>query len=183
MRLLAHPATPHGPVRNIEVHAERSADGLLRLSWRLDADLSGLRVPEAVRPARVDGLWHHTCFEIFIARPGSPAYCELNFSPSGEWAAYSFAGYRSGMAPLELASVPGVQWRRTAGHLELDVVLNLDKVASGAGAEPLRLALSAIIEQQSGAVTCWALRHGEGPPDFHHPGAFVLELATRGPDV
>ena len=96
MHLLAHPAASRGPVQNFEVHAECSADGLLRLAWRLDADLSQLRVPSAAAPVRADDLWRHTCFEAFIAEPRSAAYCELNFSPSGEWAAYRFAGYRTG---------------------------------------------------------------------------------------
>ena len=32
---------------------------------------SSLRVPAAAPPARADGLWRHTCFEAFIAAPGS----------------------------------------------------------------------------------------------------------------
>ena len=51
MQLHLHPCAPPGPVRGIEAHARRSADGLLQLSWRLDADLSRLRLPPAAAPA------------------------------------------------------------------------------------------------------------------------------------
>jgi hypothetical protein len=36
---------------------------------------------------------------------------------------------------------------------------------------------SAIIEEEDGTKSYWALAHPrEGPPDFHHPSCFVLEL-------
>ena len=38
----------------------------------------------------------------------SPGYYELNFSPSGEWAAYRFSAYRTGMTP--------VRWRRCSAQ-------------------------------------------------------------------
>ncbi len=50
------------------------------------------------------------------------------------------------------------------------------------GAEPseprvaLALGLSVVIEEESGALSYWALRHAPGKPDFHHASAFALEL-------
>ena len=70
MRLHAHGEGAGGAVRGIDVHAEIGGDGLLHLSWRLDAELSKLRVPAPAIPSRADGLWRHTCFEAFIARRG-----------------------------------------------------------------------------------------------------------------
>lgn len=193
MQLLAHPAAPRGPVRSIEARAERGPGGALRLAWRMDADLGQLRIPAAATPARVDGLWRQTCFEAFIARAPSPAYVELNFSPSGAWAAYGFSGYRAGMTPLALAQAPRAAWRQAEGALELDVVLPLDElfrktVGRNAsqpqdGAGPLRLALAAVTEERSGALGYWALRHPAGKPDFHHAEAFALELASVGSGV
>jgi len=40
----------------------------------------------------------------------------------------------------------------------------------------LSLALSAIVEDDSGKLSYWALRHPPGEPDFHHPDAFALEI-------
>jgi hypothetical protein len=37
------------------------------------------------------------------------------------------------------------------------------------------LGLSAVIEENDGAVSYWALKHSLGPPDFHDASAFILE--------
>jgi len=38
------------------------------------------------------------------------------------------------------------------------------------------LAVSAVVEDRDGVLSYWALRHPPGEPDFHHPGAFTLQL-------
>jgi hypothetical protein len=53
--------------------------------------------------------------------------------------------------------------------LELDAVI---AVAAGR----LAIGLSAVIEEQDGRLSYWALRHPPGKPDFHYPEAFALEL-------
>ncbi len=40
----------------------------------------------------------------------------------------------------------------------------------------LKLALSAVVEDDSGTLSYWALKHAPGKPDFHHSDGFVLEL-------
>jgi len=41
----------------------------------------------------------------------------------------------------------------------------------------LKVNLAAVIEEADGAKSYWAHAHPpEGPPDFHHPDCFVLEL-------
>jgi hypothetical protein len=177
MRLLAHPESPRGPVRNVEAHADYGADEWLRLSWRLDADLTQLSLPPASAPARGDGLWRHTCFEAFISGTASPAYWEFNFSPSGQWAAYGFTGYRAGRIALDPATAPRIMWRRAVGHVELAAAVRLDEFMTGPGQGPLRLGLAAVIEEQSGAISYWALRHPQDKPDFHHPEGFTFALA------
>jgi hypothetical protein len=176
MQLLVHPVTPQGPVREFDVDADRPGGRTLCLSYRLAGDLSQLRLPASVPAARADDLWHHTCFEAFIAPSGSPGYSEFNFSPSGQWAAYSFVGYRTGRRPLDLPAAPAATWRHTDGRLELAVEIPLEGLFAGACDGALRLALSAVIEEQSGTIAHWALRHPENKPDFHHPDGFVLEL-------
>ena len=39
-----------------------------------------------------------------------------------------------------------------------------------------RIGLSAVIEEEDGTISYWALRHAPGKPDFHHPDAFAMEL-------
>ena len=74
----------------------------LAVSWRLAGDLSTVALPApAPRPARLDGLWRGTCFELFLGLAGEPAYREFNLSPSGDWNAYRFdAPRQGGRAPI-----------------------------------------------------------------------------------
>jgi hypothetical protein len=181
MELVPHPAEARGPVRRLGATAER-AGGALDLVWRLTGDLARIRVPAApgapVSPSarRADGLWRHTCFEAFVAVRGQAGYCELNFAPSGGWAAYRFDGYRAGMRALALATPPQGEWRVGADELAFRVALPLAALGAPVGAS-LELALAAVVEAQSGTITHWALRHPPGPPDFHHRDAFACELA------
>ncbi len=145
----------------------------MNIAWRLSGDVSRLLIPAAADVARADGLWRHTCFEAFAAGSDWPGYREFNFSPSGAWAAYAFAGYRAGMAPLMLDQPPAARWRQSVDELVLDAELPLAGPGRG---EPLRGAHAARNEDQSGALSYWALRHADGLPDFHHPESFTLEL-------
>jgi hypothetical protein len=181
MLLLAHPTTPCDAVRGFSADVVRGAGGAVRLEWRLDADLPQLRLPAAATVARADGLWRHTCFEAFLARLGSPTYCELNFSPSGEWAVYRFDGYRTGMRRAD-ARPPLACWRRGPRRLQLEVELGIGEALGLAAGDTLRVALAAVIEESSGTMSYWALRHPAGPPDFHHADGFVMELPPNASD-
>lgn len=181
MRLLPHPTTPAGPVVTIDVTATRQPGDTLHLYYRLDADLAQLRLPMSRAPARADNLWQRTCFEVFISTPGSAGYAELNFSPSGEWAAYTFTSRRVGMRPAPLKSTPRAAWHRTDRRLDLQVEVNLDGLLPAPGDTGLRLAVAAVVEEESGTISYWALRHPAEQPDFHHADGFVLELPRNDP--
>lgn len=176
MRLLAHPASPCGPVRRLDADAVLDREGRIHLSFRLDAPLAALRLPPAMTPVRRDELWRHTCFEAFCRLPGAPGYCELNFAPSGAWAAYRFAGYRAGMTPIGLSAGPSAQWRRAEAALELDVTVAVSELFPAASRTTLQIGLAAIIEDAAGGIGYWALRHPPGQADFHHLAGFALAL-------
>lgn len=170
--LVCHLSTPCPFVQAIKVQVRVLRDGGAALTYVLSGDLGRLRTPPPGQPVRSDGLWRHTCFELFLGAAGSPAYREFNFAPSGGWAAYAFTGYRQGMAALPLAA-PEISVRSLAGCLELDVVLPPDALPPGPGR---RLGLSAVLEADNGTLSYWALAHPPGRPDFHHTDAFALEL-------
>lgn len=175
--LTPHPETSSEAVHGIEVRVswlQTGQDGALVLTYTLTGDCAKLRIPPPRSPARVDGLWRHTCFEAFIAIPGDSAYRECNFSPSGEWAGYRFRGYRNRVTLVEEDPAPQLAMRGTEQSLELDVRVLLSPPFT---IQPLRLALSAVIEDRLGVLSYWALRHPPGKPDFHHAEAFVLEIA------
>ena len=87
VEIVCHPATPTPVVHRIDVAVGTMPDGALRLRYFLDGEIERIALPRRVASRRADRLWQHTCFEAFIARRDARAYCELNFSPSGEWAA------------------------------------------------------------------------------------------------
>jgi hypothetical protein len=136
-------------------------------------DMRGLKLPLPVGPVRAHELWRHTCFELFLRAGGGTDYCEFNFSPSLEWAAYRFEDYRHGMQPLEIPA-PRIEIRQDADTFELQAGLNLTSVADA----DWRLGLSAVIEETNGDISYFALAHAPGKPDFHHAQAFALPLAN-----
>jgi hypothetical protein len=174
--LLAHPDAPGESVWSIGVEAELTAGVSLVCRYSLHGDMAHVRVPAIGAGRRSDGLWKHTCFEAFVAIDDVPGYFEFNFSPALDWAAYRFDYYRAGMAAATLAQAPGLQVRRTGGALDLSATLHFAGVAALARARVLRVALAAVVEEDAGRCSYWALRHAPGNPDFHHPDGFVLEL-------
>lgn len=180
--LLAHPDFPSQGVRHIAARAELVAPEALRLQYRLEADPLRVRLPAPVADAgRTDKLWAHTCFEAFVRLADSPGYLELNFSPSGQWAAYRFDSYRQGMLPA-LDAAPRLRLRRSGEGLELVAEVQLGgnvpspEPRPQASGQRLRIALSTVVEDREGRLSYWALRHPPGRPDFHHPESFALEL-------
>jgi hypothetical protein len=153
------------------------------------ADLEALVIPaagEASHRRRRDGLWNHTCFEVFVAAADRSSYLELNLSPSGDWNAYAFERYRVGGNPVEgvsppllgaerSSSGPSFAWhgslrgdserRPSAG--ELHELLNAPSLLMGA---------TAVLEYTSGARAHWALVHAGTKPDFHLRESFLLAL-------
>ena len=93
-------------VTRIDVEAVRLPSGTLELRYRTTGIISDLHIPPRADPARADELWRHTCFEAFIRGPQGAAYYELNFSPSTEWAAYRFSGYRDHDASVRIPFSP-----------------------------------------------------------------------------
>jgi hypothetical protein len=167
--LTCHSDTPSAAVRGIRARVSRRRADVLAVSYAIDCELARLLVPAARAPRFAEGLWQHTCCELFVAGKGERSYREFNFSPSGEWAAYAFTGYRQGRAMRDEALNPGIAVHRSARGLCLDA-----SVPCARG--KLQLGLCAVIEEKSGALSYWALGHVAGKPDFHHPDAFALEL-------
>ena len=172
LTLTCHPQTPSRSIREIDVVVREAKSGSLMLSFSLVGELSALRIPEPRSPRRADRLWQHTCFEAFVMAGEGPGYREFNFSPSGEWAVYDFRGYRDG-GVLENELTPGIVVHKTVDRLELRAEIGQDLLPQG---RPLRLGLSAVVEDAAGIFSYWALRHPAGKPDFHHTDAFAMQL-------
>ena len=144
----------------------------MQLLYRISGDVSSLKIPECAKPEKRDELWRHTCFELFFTLANA-GYCEFNFSPSLQWAAYRFKSYREAMADLELASSPRIQVETSPGVLTLDVLIDMQELLPSEADGEQQMALAAVVEHRDGDVSHWALAHTAGKPDFHHPDGFV----------
>jgi hypothetical protein len=172
LTLACHLETPSQAIQGIDAVVSTAPGHNLTLAFALEGDISGLRIPEPRSSRRASDLWRHTCFEVFVMREDGPGYREFHFSPSGEWAVYAFRDYRDG-GELDIELAPGIVVRRTLNRLELDAEICQDFLPPG---RPLRLGLSAVVEDADGELSYWALRHPPGKPDFHHTDAFALQL-------
>lgn len=174
--LACHPSTPCKAIRRFEVRAFRTLGAALSLEYSVEGDIAGLCLPGSTFPRRADGLWQHTCFEAFLRSHDSAEYYEFNFAPSTEWAIYRFDAYREGLSVVASARPPKITLRRDAHRLELEAAIDLAGLALALGSTDLRLALSAVLEEQGGGLSYWALLHPPGKPDFHHPDGCALQL-------
>lgn len=174
--LVCHPGAGNPAVRALRASASLLPGGVLAFAFLLEADLAGVRLPPKAAEGRTDGLWHHTCFEAFIAGATGAAYEEFNFSPTGQWAAYAFRAYREGMAPLADVA-PDIVVQRGADWLQLEARVAVTAMPDALGQSPRLAGLSAVIEDGAGGLSYWALRHPADAPDFHHRQGFALCLA------
>ena len=182
-RLTCHPDTNTCAIERIEAHVGWTRSNALVLTYALTGDLIRLRIPPARAPARAERLWQHTCFEAFIAAKGSPGYYEFNFAPSGEWAICRFQRYRDGRWLQDDALAPKISVRNSTSRLNLDAIVRLNRLPGIPPRARLSLALAAVIEDESGMLSYWALKHPPGKPDFHHPDAFALEVEPPAVDA
>lgn len=176
--LTAHPANPPGFRQHVDVSLRQADDGGLALRYAIRGRNLDLHVPTPHAPAPADALWRTTCCELFVAPAGKSAYREFNFSPSGQWAAYDFSGYRERSDSPPDVPPPLIACHRGKDRLHLDVALSRSALPAG---ESLELALAVILQMQNGGPGHWALAHPPGRPDFHRKAGFVLHLGRNGP--
>ena len=196
MHLIAHPAFQ--PVR-VHVVAARvvSLDAhWCVLRWRIEG-AANVVVPRFAGKGRQDGLWQTTCFEMFVsggvdvdaahnsASDDHPAptlspkgrgfgYSEFNFAPSERWAAYDFTAYRAGMAQRPVTRDPVITPRRGGDVLICDVAIPTDALPP----PPWRYGLAAVLEEEGGVKSYWAIAHAREQPDFHDPACLGAWLAA-----
>lgn len=158
---------------------ERRGDQL-KITYQLRGPLASVVLPAPSTrgdPHRLDGLWEHTCFELFLAAEGMEPYWELNLAPNGDWNLYRLEGYRQGLAPVsDRNTLPFTVGASNRG-LALELTLQLPQELSLACQQrDLQLGITAVIEHQQGALTYWALAHGGTEADFHRREDFLLRL-------
>lgn len=177
--LKPHPATPSDAIRRISVAlARESASGALCATFRVEGTIARLQLPEPVPPMRTDGLWQHSCFEIFLRADGADSYHEFNFASSGAWAAYRFAAPRGDRSSPAMTA-PRIQCERGLASFAMTATLPLNDLPECANATTLQAGLAAVMEDERGMLTYWALAHCSPQPDFHDPASFSMTVPAR----
>ena len=170
--LVPHPTFAPEEITAVSVRWVLLADGRLMLRFRVDG-CGALVVPPFRGHGQADDLWQTTCFELFLY-DGDGRYREYNFSPSGQWAAYGFSGYRHRADDPELRDGPEI--KQDMGNSVFMQTVFVD-AAILAGAE--RAALSAVLEENGKRPSYWALAHNGLKPDFHDPFGFRIDLTRE----
>jgi hypothetical protein len=174
--LKPHPASNCFAAARIEVGIAQPRVDSLMLSYTVTGKMNKIRLPPVMNASRSDNLWQHTCFEAFVRASSGAEYYEFNFSPSTQWAAYRFTGYRSGMSmPAEIGVLP-IEVRSSSDCFVLQAALELEGLSALPRNTPWHLGLSAVIEDTNGVKSYWALTHPPGGPDFHHSDSFTHEF-------
>ena len=176
LTLIPHPATP--PTEPLKVWANVEHAGALgavattNIWFGVGAPAGRFVIPPpAPQPARAEELWQTTCFETFLRIPGADSYREWNFAPSGEWAAYDFTSLREGRSDADV-SPPYIRVEDNLTWWALGATIAVEADAIWA------LGLSAVLEEQDGTKSHWALAHPPGEkPDFHAADCFAARLA------
>ncbi|MEW4448018.1 DOMON-like domain-containing protein [Qipengyuania sp. JC766] len=168
--LVAHPSRPPRSVTKVTASWLKQTEHWLRIRWRVDGSAALVLPPIATR-ARADELWTTTCFELFLGHSGTDGYTEINLSPSTRWAAYDFDGVRAGMRNREMPRSP-------VGTIRPGRAFTLyDADIPRAGLPDCdRVGITAVIEEDGGTKSYWALEHRKGVPDFHDPACFAARL-------
>jgi hypothetical protein len=174
--LVPHPATPPSePLFNVWVNLDHSgafgATATTNMWFGISAPASRFVLPAPLaEPARAEDLWQSTCFEAFLRVPGDDAYREWNFAPSGAWAAYDFTAPREGRSDADTAA-PYLRIEDNMTWWAIGATIAVDADTSW------ELGLSAILEEQDGTKSYWALAHPDGDkPNFHDPACFAAHL-------
>lgn len=179
--LVAHARDGAGPVSSLSASGTLHPSGSLTVEFELAAELRSVRlVPSVCQPQRRDELWRHTCFEVFARHDNEAKYCEFNFSPCGDWAAYEFDNYRA--ARRDAAQRPIDITMQTTGLAQIRLRARIDLAAAFANdtlalkRAGWRLNCAAVIESTEGVLSYWAVHHPRPQPDFHDAAGFRITL-------
>jgi hypothetical protein len=152
---------PFGQECNISIkgHVWRELP-YLYVDVNIDGDLGDLSFMGAESSLREkkEGLWNHTCFEIFVKDSSSTRYLEWNFAPSGDWWCMMFSDYRQRMEVDSKLSPQSLHWKRSEGLTGSFVIPFVF--------DNIKIGICCVVETEK-EKTYWALKHSKNKPDFH----------------
>lgn len=175
VQLTCHPDTPAAAIGSVACSVSWADSGNWCFDYIVGEPPEALRLPAAAAPARADGLWQRTCFELFLRRPGETGYCEFNFSPSGEWAAYRFDDYRAGMTEQAIAT-PRIT---SSDPAQFAASMTAHLIALGIDAETAKMMAEMGVDGAGGGpVAQYALSACLEGPAFAGPGDWMAAISA-----
>jgi len=171
LELVPHPDHPPAAIRSVTATLSLTHAGWLTLRWKVDGAI-GLVIPILAGKGRADDLWQTTCFELFVKKHGGAGYAEFNLSPSERWAAYDFSDYRENRIDRPVSRQPDCTIRKGTAVTLFDAAIPLSALPP----LPWRAGINAVLEEQGGTKSYWALAHPPGKPDFHDPACFAAVI-------
>lgn len=165
-----HLTTPVSWIQNVTVNCSYNPEGM-NLAYQINGNIQLLQLPIHCNSSpRADNLWQHTCGEAFVAQKNTTIYREWNFSPSRQWQVYEFANYREART-LPAVSAPQIYSTVTSEQFILTVQIPSTWYPHNT---PLRLGLSMVLQDITGTISYWALKHSPGAADFHVDNNWML---------
>lgn len=157
-----------------DVDVFTAAPGQMILEYTITGPTRHLHFPPGNSESRRDELWKTTCLEAFFSsdfKKESP-YLEVNCSPNGDWNAYSFSGYREGMAPAAATEVTLIGREADENRALFRV-----RIKSPSLEQFKQLGITAVIEFSDGSKSYYALKHPGAAADFHNKDGFTHSLS------
>ncbi len=159
------------PTIDLSVKVDRRGNFLV-FKYEMTGAIESILMAEREFPTRRMGLWETTCFEYFFGIPGQDNYWEVNLSTSGDWNVFQLDKYRSGLREELAIEALSVSVNRSVFSLETQFDLSL----LGLEDSELELSVTAVMADQLGQISYWAVCHAGVEADFHLRDSFVMQM-------
>lgn len=151
---------------------------ILNMSFELSGALDEISLAKPVKsPARIQGLWQTTCFEVFIKNQESEEYIEFNFSSEYDWNCFYFPNKKSRLKEYQKITNLSVNSVKENTTFFIESSVDLNKLPDGLWKKnKMRIGPAAILESKTKELTYWACKHLDKVPNFHNHDSFNYEL-------
>jgi len=149
---------------------------IIHIEFSLSGNLETVFIDTpSISPARKDDLWKTTCFEIFLRGDTGNIYWEYNLSPSLNWAAYAFSGYREGRIDEPSVKHIEISTQSKPDRFTLTCTIPLPPPLFD---QNLRIGLSTVVQDNHGNIYYYALKQTGQHPDFHADENFSIRVTN-----
>ncbi len=166
----------------VSLDAEISFDGpFVTVNYLLNDPNRVVKLPPiSAQPQFKDGLYHSTCFELFVSC--GKTYLEWNFSPSLDWSVFGFDSYRSRVdADWSRIPLPSVKLLssqisdKTQLQAKVELPQTFYNVIGVRSTEDLSASITSVLDLGD-RLAYMAIKHCGAKPDFHLSESFVVKL-------